>query len=780
MGRDNDQAQADLRAAHERLLESQARYQSLFDNLLDGFALCRMLFENGRPVNWTYLEVNPAFERLTGLTDVVGRPVTEVIPGIVEAHPELLETYGRVARGGPPEAFEICVKPLGIWLAITAYHSADDDFVAVFENISEQKRAEESLRDSQTRLQLATEASNIGPWDWNLTTNTVYYSPEWKRQIGYADGEIAGEFREWERRLHPEDRDRILAAVQAYVADPSVGYDVEFRLRHRDGSYRWIHTRGTVIRDAAGTPARMLGCHVDITDQKQAAHEREQLVRTLQLILASTGEGVYGVDAAGRCTFINRAGAEALGWRSEDLVGQDMHALTHHTRADLSPYPRGECPIGQTRTAGTPGRVDGEVFWRRDGTSFPVGYSSYPIVEAGVVRGAVVTFADVTEKIEMETQLRQAQKLEALGRLTGGVAHDFNNLLTAILGYARLLEEALDAADPRREDATEIRNAGERAAHLTQQLLAFSRRQVLQPQVVDLNALVSEVAQMLRRLIGEHIALDTRLGGDLGTTRVDPGQIQQVIMNLVVNARDAMPNGGALVIDTANETLDDEAAVACGVAAGAYVVLGVSDTGAGMNDATLKRIFEPFFTTKPPGKGTGLGLSTVYGIVKQSGGFVRVDSHLGQGSAFRVYLPAANGHAPAQPRPAVADPPAHGTETILLVDDDPAVRGLARRMLERQGYRVIEADGSAAARAAADATTPIDLLLTDVLMPGGGGPDLYQELAAAHPGLKVVFMSGYSDDSAAVHDPMDGHVFLHKPFGGESLVGKVREALDRR
>ena len=777
--RERERTQAELGAAHASLADSEARYRSLFNNLLNGYARCRMIFEDGRPVDFAFVDVNPAFELLTGLAAVVGKPVTQAIPGLRDAHPQLFEILGRVARGAPPERFELFVTPLGIWVSAGVYHAAPGEFVAVFDNITERKQSEQALRESELRLQVATQASNIGPWDWNLETNEVYFSPEWKRQIGYADDEIAGEFHEWESRLHPADHDGILAAAQASVADPSIDYNVEFRLRHKDGSYRWIQTGGTVMTDAAGQPTRMLGCHVDITEQKEALIEREQLTRTMRLILESTGEGVYGLDLSGRCTFINRAAAAMFGWSADELIGKDMHALTHHTRADLSPYPADECPITDTRMGGGPHRMDGEVFWRRDQTSFPVGYSSYPIVEHGDIRGAVVTFADVTEKIELEAQFRQAQKLEAIGQLTGGVAHDFNNMLTAILGFAQFLEESLEADDPRRTDVTEIRHAGERAAHLTQQLLAFSRRQVLRPQVVDLNALVSELAQMLHRLIGEDVTLDTRLVEGLGKTRVDPGQIQQVIMNLVMNARDAMPEGGVLTIETANAVLDDEAVRAYpGAAAGSYIVLRVADTGGGMDEATQKRIFEPFFTTKPLGKGTGLGLSTVYGIVRQSSGFLHVESTVGRGTVFEVYIPRAGDQA-ADPIGRTADAPEKGTETILLVEDEEAVRSLARRMLEKQGYSVIEAGGCAAALSVATDTDAIDLLVTDVRMPGGTGPALYRDLAAARPGLKVLFMSGYSDDRAEPGDPMAGHVFLQKPFDGNALAQKVREALDR-
>ncbi len=398
--------------------------------------------------------------------------------------------------------------------------------------------------------------------------------------------------------------------------------------------------------------------------------------------------------------------------------------------------------------------------------------------------GAIVNnYRDATERRSLEQQVIQAQKMEAVGRLAGGVAHDFNNILTAIGGYTDLLLADLPPDDPRRQDVDEIHRAADRAAALTQQLLAFSRRQVLQPKVIDLNALVSNVENLLRRLIGEDVLLATTLAGDVGRVRADPGQVEQVIVNLAVNARDAMPAGGRLTIETRNVELDAAyAAEHQTVVPGPYAVIAVSDSGTGMSAETQSHMFEPFYTTKEVGKGTGLGLATVYGIVKQSGGSIWVYSELGHGTTVKVYLPRVD--EPAEPlapsTPADAES-LRGTETILLVEDEPAVRAVARQILTRQGYAVLEAADGQTALAMVDAGGPrVDLVLTDVVMPGMSGRSLADRLASRYPGLRVLYMSGYTDDAIVRHGMLEpGLAYLQKPFRPDALARKVREVLNR-
>src|SRR5579871_775645 len=402
-------------------------------------------------------------------------------------------------------------------------------------------------------------------------------------------------------------------------------------------------------------------------------------------------------------------------------------------------------------------------------------------IEYGGRKAGLAVLMDVTGRRQQEDQLRQSQKMEAVGMLAGGVAHDFNNLLTIITGYSQLMLNNLGPNDPNRHSAEQIMKAGERAAALTKQLLAFSRRQVLQPKVLDLNRVVKNSSSMLQRLIGEDIDLRLELDSDLGRVSADPGQLEQVLMDLVVNARDAMPKGGTLTIETRNRELDDEyVATHLNVKPGAYVQLGVSDTGHGMDEATRARLFEPFFTTKTVGKGTGLGLSTVFGIIRQSGGSVEVYSEPGSGTSVKVYLPRMD--QPASVEAEVARRQlARGTETILLVEDDEMVRNLVRETLEREGYKLIDAaDPADAARIAETYRGPIDLLITDVVMPKINGRDLAERITKRRRELKVLYMSGYTDHAIVNSGLLQKEVaFLQKPFTPAALTEKVREVLEQ-
>jgi len=388
---------------------------------------------------------------------------------------------------------------------------------------------------------------------------------------------------------------------------------------------------------------------------------------------------------------------------------------------------------------------------------------------------------DISDRKSLEAQFRQAQKMEAVGLLAGGVAHDFNNLLTAILGYSTFVIDTFGPQDRRRADMEEVLKAGQRAAVLTRQLLAFSRKQVLQPTSVDLNALVMGIRQMLARLIGETVDLVPILAPDLGTVRADPGQLEQVLMNLVLNARDAMPSGGRLAVETANVELDQSFMLDVTIHPGSYVLLAVSDNGIGMNEATRQRLFEPFFTTKEHGKGTGLGLATVYGIVKQTGGYIWVYSEPGKGATFKIYLPRVSGDGKVPDSVVVEEEMPAGTETVLVVEDEEAVRLLTRRILERAGYRVFDAANAEQAEALFERHgTVFNLLVTDVIMPGASGPRLFERLARQRPGLKVLYVSGYTGDTIVHQGELaPGVEFLRKPFTADALNRRVREVLDR-
>lgn len=511
----------------------------------------------------------------------------------------------------------------------------------------------------------------------------------------------------------------------------------------------------------------------------EMAGSLEAVTRQNRLILDSAGEGIFGIDRRGRITFVNPAACRLLGRPAGELLGQVSHDLFHSRRADGRSHPVEECPILATLATGATNRAEDDVFLRPDGTAVSVEYVAAPLLDRGVIAGAVVTFRDVGEQRRLEERLQQAQKMEAVGQLAGGVAHDFNNHLTAILSFAGFAEAALPEGHAVRPDLAELRQAAERAAQLTRQLLAFSRRQVLQPRVIDLGEVVRGLENMLRRVLGEQVALCAQVSPGAGCVRADAGQMEQVIINLCVNGRDAMPEGGTLTIAVSEPDPGDPGLRAELMLEGPLVMLSVSDTGTGMDPETQLRAFEPFFTTKPVGAGTGLGLSTVYGIVIQSGGAIRVLSAPGRGSEFRIYLPRVEERAEA-PEPGPAPGPVRGSETVLLVEDEDVVRALVRRTLAGAGYRVLEASGPGEAlEVASRHAGHIDLLLTDVTLPESNGVALWRQVAAQRPGLRVLFVSGHAGRHLEAARLGAGEsAFLAKPFTPEALLRSVRGALD--
>ncbi len=501
----------------------------------------------------------------------------------------------------------------------------------------------------------------------------------------------------------------------------------------------------------------------------------------LAATLGSIGDGVIATDAAGRVRFMNALAEQLTGWAQAEAVGRDVRevfAIVDERSRDPVPNPAVEA-----LATGAPATLSpNTVLIARSGAERPIDDTAAPIRDvSGAVSGAVLVFRDITERRRLEEHLRQAQKMEAIGRLAGGIAHDFNNIMTIIGGFSEfLLADDQPAAD-RRDSARHIYEAGKRAAALTQQIMAFSRKQILRPAVLNLNAVVRDMGAMVKRLIGSDIEFVTETAPDLGAVKVDPAQIGQVILNLAANARDAMPGGGKLIVTTANAELG--AAVADAhpdVTPGRYALLTVEDTGSGMSAAVLAHAFEPFFTTKGVGEGTGLGLATVHGIVKQSGGHIAVTSTVGQGTTFWVYLPLAE-DAPAPTAPREPDAFAKGDETILLVEDEELVRRMTRTVLERSGYRVLEAaDGHAAVAVAEAHPEPIHLLITDLVMPHLSGRQASERLARLRPGLRVLYMSGYTED-VLVHQGVGSADadFLPKPFSLVALTNKVREILNR-
>ena len=632
-------------------------------------------------------------------------------------------------------------------------------------------RRQLSEREELFRLISENAADMIAVVDMN--GRRIYNSTAYQRVLGYSPDELRGS---WSlEQVHPLDRHRVqLAADQARAT--GIGVSLEYRIRHKDGSWRVFESASSAIKDANGVPEKLVIVNRDITERRRATEALRRSEASIRSVIENAPYGILIATSTGKLLRVNPALQEMLGYDSQ------IELLRRNLARDLFRDPSELARIFE-RIATQQSFRDLEIeLKRKDGNTSTLRCGGILVKGPGGEGACVEVFAeDVTEKRSLERQLQVAQKMEAIGRLSGGVAHDFNNLLSVIMGYSQVLKKKLAADDPLKEHAEEIEKAGLRAASLTRQLLAFSRQQVLAPTVLNMNTLISDMGKMLPRLIGEDIELVLQLDPALASVRADQSQIEQVVMNLAVNARDAMPRGGKLTVATRNVILDEAfTSRHPGSRVGAFVLLSVTDTGTGMDTATLGHIFEPFFTTKEPGKGTGLGLATVYGVVKQSGGYIWVDSEPGKGSSFSVYLPqVAAEQSVSQPGGSPAQTP-QGSETVLLVEDAEALRRLARSLLEQNGYVVLTAaDGAEALRVAENMQGKIHLLLTDVVMPGMNGRALADRLVRLREGLKVLYMSGYTYTAVADHGVLEpGTYLLQKPFTEETLLQKVREVLD--
>ena len=630
---------------------------------MDGFTFCRVCKRDPDLADipfvfYTATYTSPQDEALAqqlGAARFIIKPVSDDV--FVAEIAEVLEEHasGHLAALSPPADDETVYYRLYNEVLI---HKLEEKVLELERQVGERVRAEAAIERASLQLRTAVTAANVGLWDWDLDTNTAFYSPEWKRQIGYEDDEISSSISEWWDRVHSEDRERIIEVVRAFAEKRRHDFDVEFRFRHKDGSYRWILSQASLLEDERGRPLRMLGSHVDITARKHADAEREHL----------------------------------------------------------------------------------------------------------------------------QAQLTQAQKMEAVGRLAGGVAHDFNNALCVIIGSAELALDVTRTDHGAYELLQSICDAGRRGAQIVRQLLAFARKETAAAVGLNPNTALTSVHGMLSRLIGEDIELKMALQPDVWAIRIDPTHFDQIVINLLANARDAMGGGGRIRVATANVTLDEGSAKRRhpGMSPGDYVSLEVSDSGCGMDAATRDRIFEPFFTTKADESGTGLGLSTVLGIVERNGGRIDVQSEVGKGTTFTIYLPGFTDVSPQEEVETVAAPP-KGGETVLVVEDNPALLNVVRRTLESFDYRVFTATtASEAVRISQNAEQGIDVLITDLVLPYMNGKALAQAVQAYQPGVRVLYMSGYP---AAVLTERtlieDGDPYIQKPFTPQMLAERIRQALSR-
>ena len=748
----------------ERLtaLEGQGRYRTLFERNVAGVFRCSF---DGR-----ILDCNEAFARIFGCDsrrEAIGYLAQDF-------YFDSADREGFLARLQKERVLinhEFCYKrrdgsPAWV-LENVSLVAADGAAPVVIEgtviDITERKRTEHRMRMYGEIFSHTTEAiSVLDPSGHFLEQNAAH-----RRLLGYPDEELLGQF--------PTAilGDEAFSRISEELGQRGI-YRGEVACRTRSGTELTVDLSVVTVRNEK----EEVVCHValkrDITEQKRVLAALRESEERFRSFMNNSPAVAFMRDEQGRYVYVNKAFEALVGKLSAEIVGK--------TAFDLWPQEvAGQLAENDSLVLSAGRAMDfSEKTHSAEGIEHEWLAVKFPFRDKQEKRFVGCMSIDVTERKQLEEQLRQAQKMETVGRLAGGIAHDFNNLLTVVRGYAELLGNRLDSDQKLLGFAREIAKAGDRAASLTRQLLAYSRRQVLAPQVLDLNAAITDMEDMLRRLIGEDIELATVLGQSLGRVKADPAQLEQVILNLCVNGRDAMPQGGKLTIETANAELDDNYARSHrGAKPGPYVMLAVTDSGGGMDAETQKHIFEPFFTTKEEGKGTGLGLATVYGIVKQSEGYIWVESEPGHGATFKVYLPRVE-DAPSVPKRAESlRVKLEGSETIILVEDEDAVRVLVQRVLETKGYKVLVASGPEEAAQICDRYEgPIDLLLTDVVMPTMSGHQLAEHLSFSRPQMKVLYMSGYTDDKVLLRGVLESAAhFIQKPFNPDAIVWKVAEVL---
>ncbi|MBN8615935.1 MAG: PAS domain S-box protein [Deltaproteobacteria bacterium] len=757
----------------EKLRQSESLFRTVVQSSWDVFHLVtpdgRIAYES------------PAVTKVLGYEpdEMVGRHIHEFV------HPDdvlvlAMDSTGTQSALGVHRTILLRVRHKdGSWRWVESYEvnlvdHPDVRAVAVnYRDITERYLAEQALVQSEERFRLLSKATSHAVWEWDMVTGAHSWNDGVTSLFGYSRDDLAPTMDFCLARIHPDDRETVNTIVEKALGSGSESWMAEYRFRRKDGAYTPVLDCGYIVRNARGEPVRMLGGMKDLSDSHRIAESLRLRDRAIQQI--SQGIVITDPNLPDNPIIYASPGAERLtGYRPEELVGRNCRLLQgKDTDREVVRTLREQIEAGRACTVEL-------LNYRKDGTQFWNEISVSPVHEGGAISYFVGVQTDVTARKEMEAQLRQSQKMEAVGRLAGGIAHDFNNLLTIISGHSELLLSTPEVGAEARESITFISDAAERAASLTRQLLGFSRQTVLQPKVLDANALVAKATSMLRRVIGEDILFTTVLAPTLHRVKVDPGQLDQVLMNLAVNARDAMPRGGRLTVETSNVVLSEEyAATHLDCHVGDHVLLAMTDSGCGMPPEVMSRIFEPFYTTKPVGKGTGLGLSMVFGIVQQSGGCIHVYSEPGRGTTFKIYLPAVQEDLSVRRAtdPRVAP---RGTETILLVEDDEGVRSMALMGLRMHGYNVLTAtDGQDALRVARAHRGPLDLILTDVVMPNLSGPALIEQLKEELPRTKVLFMSGYTDDAVVRHGLLEANVaFIQKPYTPMKLARKVREVLD--
>ncbi|MEO8681382.1 MAG: PAS domain S-box protein [Vicinamibacterales bacterium] len=758
---------ASASGALESLRASELRYRRLFEAARDGILMLDA-------ASGEITAVNPFLANLLGYSqaDILGKKLWEISPfddakkntiAFKELQNEEYIRYDDLpleTRDG---------RKIAVEFVSNIYVSGDERVIHCnIRDITDRKRVDQARATSDERYHTLFDYAPDGIVIADRQSRYLDANPSICTMLGYSRDELIGK--------HASD---IVVAAELEHVEPALasiigraGYQREWRFRRKDGTTFSADVIATAMPDG-----NLLAMIRDVTTRNRVNETLRVTEERMRFALQYAHVGIWDMDYTTGVMRWSDVMESQYGLPPGTFEGSFTAFIGRIHPDDRSTVVQ---VVENAMKAGTDFYVLSRTIWPDGTVRWLSGAGRILLDSAGRAWRAVGISQDVTERHTMEAQMQQAQKMEAVGRLAGGVAHDFNNLLTVILGFCELLLEGVGPDDARGRDVAEIQKAGLHAASLTRQLLAFSRKQIIEPTLLDLNAILTHLRPMLGRLIREDIKVLFGVRPGLAMISADRSQMEQVVLNLAVNARDAMPKGGTLTIEAANTELDEHyAATHFGVAPGAYVVLTVTDSGSGMTASVRERLFEPFFTTKEVGKGTGLGLATVHGIVARSGGSVGVYSELGRGSSFKVYFPQAAGAGPADRAPAATAAAPTGAETVLVVEDERGLRDLTKRLLVKLGYTVLVAADANEAHLAFLDHPAIALLLTDVVMPGASGPELAEQLLALRPGLKVIYMSGYTDDAIVQHGVLKpGIAFLHKPFSSGGIGRKIREVLD--
>jgi PAS domain S-box-containing protein len=768
----------DSKNAEEALRKSESLFREVLNSIEKAIAIYEPV-DDGR--DFMFVEMNRSGERITHyrIEDVIGKRIADLFPG--ESGIGLIEKLRETWKTGnttqiPLKQYED--NRITQWVENTIFKLPSGNVVAMFEDTFEQRQAESVLLENKNRHELAERIGRVGNWEYNIKTGKFWGSDG--ARIIYGFDPSQKDFSTDQVEILIPERERVHQALVDLI-EHETPYNLEFEIVPLDSiSPKTITSIARLIRDDNGYPLKVSGIIQDITERKQTENSLKTSEGMYRKLFNSIRDAILVTDTSRNIIDCNQAFFDLFGYSPKEILNKKTSCLYKNKTGYLK---MGQAIANHTNDASS--FLITNHYKKKDSTSFSGEASTFYLRDDnGNIKGFVELIRDVSNQILLEEQIRQSQKMEAIGQLAGGVAHDFNNLLTIINGYSDILLEGKKQGETDYEELQQIRQAGSRAGALTEQLLAFSRKQVLEPEILDVNLLLDGTKKMLRRIIGEDIDLVTRFDATLAAIKADPGQLDQIILNLAVNARDAMPRGGKLTIET-NNILTDETTIGnfSNLLPGNQVLITITDNGSGMSKKTMNRIFEPFFTTKKAGKGTGMGLPMAYGIVKQSGGEIQVFSKTtepGRGTSFKIYFPAVKDTASVRKKNTGPEISLEGNETILIVEDEDPVRKLIEHALRQYGYELMTASGgSEALKLIKSVAQPIHLLLTDVIMPGMSGRELADSMLEIHPDIQICFMSGYTDDAINHHGILDQDVhFIQKPFLPSKLTGKIREILD--